>query len=436
MDHQASEDWARSADVGSKVRCGRKALMATMLIAAASLGIVWLNTLFDPSKLKWDKWAYSELLINYEGGFVRRGLLGQLFHDADGTNTLIVVNEYVFYTFAALTVVIVLNALYVGIVRGSGFAALICLVMPGGILSMALGNEYYYRKEVLFFVFVYVLALARHALSWLGVERLPRKTAAALWVCVSLLSLALLFIHENFLFLCAPAIVLLMYGVCEREDRIMSVFAPLLYLAALVALFGALAVHRGDSGIVAKIWESIGPISRKLISDTGQPAGGIAALNLGLLKAMSWQLIMVVSGYAPYWMLPIVVSMLGAVTYALLTSIAGSAGGPRGLVVYALLFLGASPLFLLACDWGRWIAATNLIFLAVFPCIPTLPPKLSNAAKVLSGRLFVLDRNTLARVAVAVILMSLFVEMPECCIGGSASRARHDGSFSVFPGEF
>ena len=230
--------------------------------------------------------------------------------------------------------------------------------------------SFIFGRKSYFFLFVYVLAFARHALSWLGVEHLPRRAAAFLWVCVSISSLALMLVHEDFFFLCPPAIVLSMYGICEREDRIMSVFAPLLYLLTLVALFGFLAVHRGNSEIVAEIWESIGPISRKLASNNGQPGGGIVALDWGLLKAMSLPLIVVASGYAPYWMIPIVVSVLGAVTYSSLTSIAGSAGGARGLVVYALLFVGALPLFLLGFDWGRWIAATNLNRAGDPPALP------------------------------------------------------------------
>ena len=55
-------------------------------------------------------WAYSDLLINYQAGFVRRGLLGNLIYisDQDGViyNNLYI---FVFLNFCFFVLLIILN---------------------------------------------------------------------------------------------------------------------------------------------------------------------------------------------------------------------------------------------------------------------------------------------------------------------------------------
>lgn len=52
-------------------------LLAGGLILAVLIYVCWKATLETPALLKWNAYGLSEWLINYEGGFVRRGLVGQ-----------------------------------------------------------------------------------------------------------------------------------------------------------------------------------------------------------------------------------------------------------------------------------------------------------------------------------------------------------------------
>jgi hypothetical protein len=91
---------------------GAVALSAVLI--ATALYRIYLHTLASPAQLAWTPWAFSDLLIDYRAGFVRRGLLGTIIHHLSGSGSeLPVTNRIVFTNFCigvlALTSLVVLR---------------------------------------------------------------------------------------------------------------------------------------------------------------------------------------------------------------------------------------------------------------------------------------------------------------------------------------
>ena len=68
------------------VQWPHRAVFAAVIVAVwlMLLRLVWRDTLAHPAQVSGSLYAYSDWLINYAGGFVRRGLAGELLRRASG----------------------------------------------------------------------------------------------------------------------------------------------------------------------------------------------------------------------------------------------------------------------------------------------------------------------------------------------------------------
>ena len=111
---------------------------------------VFQNTV-SAKQLAWTAWSYSDWLINYSAGFVRRGLGGEIMQAIWSPERFLAnLNLYLFIQFLAFT--LLFTGLFVR-VSGLNRALLLALAMPGGVYNMAWTNEFFHRKEMLFNLF-------------------------------------------------------------------------------------------------------------------------------------------------------------------------------------------------------------------------------------------------------------------------------------------
>ncbi len=319
---------------------GRKDARGQALGAAYILFIACLTiplTIFRA--LHPNGWTPGDWLVNYEGGFVRRGLPGQVILDiAHGLHLSPVLlgslSPLVFYVLLYVTV----WQLYR---RSSGdlwtFAA---LVSPATLAFPILDPTGAFRKELIF-----LLALSS-LLLWLA--RGPVSDGALMAYLAVVGSVAILS-HEGLL----PYLVYLLGAllVAFHDLRRVAKVAALPLLATGGTLLAVLH-HRGNAGEELTICRSLGPAPPAVCS------GSIAYLANGTDIARS-DVLRNIHAYHYLLYYPLLAFLaalpLGAMAYKLardrrllpdLRIIAGTA---------ALAFLASLPLFLYAMDWGRWI---------------------------------------------------------------------------------
>ena len=315
-------------------------------------------------------WSYSagEWLINYGGGFVRRGA-GQLFLDVPGLSGIAALELWL---VAQWTVIVVLLAVVIRRVMartGSGWAigawllpswfivgTLQLLWRPFGVTDL----QFPTRKEQYYLMVVLVAVVWwQRRVSWPSVG-----------VVAALLLLGVLF-HEGF----APPVTVALLTVGwwatagARPGRRVGQ-AVLLVLPAFVAGVAVL-LNPGSAGTRVRVWDAVDPATRAWYLDGDQPP-----LTEGIPGAMYYlgttardglhqvQSIFLANSSWVWWVINAVVVLVAVSVVVLFCD--RSAGSLRRLLVpMGLILLTLLPLFAIAIDWGRWVALLANLSLVV-----------------------------------------------------------------------
>jgi hypothetical protein len=286
-------------------------------------------------------WAMADWLINYTGGFVRRGFTGQIALETGRLH----LSPLVFVLLAQLALYALILYAVLQLTKNIEWNLwTIALVYSPATLGFALNDpSYAYRKEILFFALLggTLLVLQRRRWNDLALSTLLTVSAA---VCV--LSHEALIVFFPYLF-CA-----LLIGF-RRVDRAVRVAAVPAIVAAgcfvLVSRFpGSLAMSR-------TICASLG--STLTDPPTGFCGGAIAYLSRDSAYAHAQVLLMMSRQYTVHFVLVTLLALLPVIgMIALLWRTREQRFAAAALIVCMLVSITASiPLFLYGTDWTRWV---------------------------------------------------------------------------------
>jgi hypothetical protein len=296
----------------------------------------------------------NEWLINYEGGFVRRGLSGQLLLHAAGLTHIplwILVFGLRALMYAAIAVLTIRKL--------SGRLSLIgwiFLLSPVTFLFEFYDLGGVGRKELLFLLF-----LATNSLL------LENKTAQntplrpAYYGAVAFFLAAGILIHETFLFYLPLYLLQLASHGRLRQSRLLA-----LPLAAALLAFAAVSAHKGSPATVELILHSLAPFVPGIACETN--GGPICYLSSTTADALA---LVFVPEIGQLLLIPMLILLgysalfLAGLNRAHATGQAGSSRDSGWLLLLALLAL--LPLFAVAVDYGRWI---HVFVLGLFFALP------------------------------------------------------------------
>lgn len=297
------------------------------------------------SSLSWghESWQLTEWLINYAGGFVRRGLTGaliQMFSETSGIRANLV--AIIWSTACYL-------ALAVWFLRRSSQTFPVILILSCVVMGFPAYQDCILRKDCLGLLLL---------LGCLKVDnsRLPRPLAI---VAINLLAGAAILCHEAFVFYSLPALVLF----TRRDDAPLSGRSLLrrgLPLLPAVAGFALASVHHGTPAIAEAVnhswlplWRVIDPANPHLET----PSAAIEALGWTSQQGLSVAVTMLTSGFYQ----PLAWLFVFAVSFTLMVLFTDRDAAPAlatktkvtAILLAQLVFI--SPLFLLGFDYGRWL---------------------------------------------------------------------------------
>jgi hypothetical protein len=363
----------------SKLMRGTGSVLAVGVLLS-SIFLVYCYTI-GASTLDWLPYDFSELLINYSAGFVRRGLIGAIITwFSRGNSSLHIANMVLFCNYSMLAVSMTALAFLKPLYRG--WIALLVLVVPTGIFHMALTKELFYCKEMFFFTMLAASGLGLSAVRSLPLGTIRKLASLTLAMLILLGGVVCSLIHEAFLFLALPAAMYLLVAVVrlaegtEESDsksgvleyRAASVFVVLIVASFFVtAAFFHGGVHASDG-----IWANLNPIDRTLAFDSGGPhrgRGGIGSLEAGVKELWLLPLVLLQGGMTWWYLSPLVLLFLYSISLVALSDDSDVPNDHRllpWLRCYGVLLLCSSPMFCLGWDWGRWINAVNISFLLVW----------------------------------------------------------------------
>jgi hypothetical protein len=286
-------------------------------------------------------WAMADWLINYTGGFVRRGFTGQIALEMGRLH----LSPLVFVLLVQLALYALILYAVLQLTKNIEWNLwTITLVYSPATLGFALNDpSYAYRKEILFFALLggTLLMLQRRRWNDPALSTLLTVSAA---VCV--LSHEALIVFFPYLF-CA-----LLIGF-RRVDRAVRVAAVPAIVAAgcfvLVSRFpGSLAMSR-------TICASLG--STLTDPPTGFCGGAIAYLSRDSAYAHAQVLLLMSRQYTVHFVLVTLLALLPVIgMIALLWRTREQRFAAAALIVCMLVSITASiPLFLYGTDWTRWV---------------------------------------------------------------------------------
>jgi hypothetical protein len=329
----------------------------SIVIGILSLLIVWqtidqLPLSLHPSQ---DSWGLTDWLINYEGGFVRRGLGGAVLRFLEDW-TGIQANHLAI----AISV-----ASYLGLgwwmLRRASLRYSPELLLSGVFLAFPAMQGTVVRKDCL------LLLLLIACLKFLIAKRAPyiRWTLLNLTVCVGIL------LHETFAFVAIPALALHSHSaVAERIPRRIALLSPSLICLALVI------VHHGSPSVALAIhqsWQHLwqetcvaqsllsGPFST--IGSIGWTAGEGTALTKGILQTGLYQ--------PAAWLFVTITGFLITLHFVHTRNSRGEPVETARLIL--IQFAAVFPLFFVGIDYGRWVHFCAMSSVILRTCDFTAP---------------------------------------------------------------
>jgi len=326
--------------------------------------------LFSPYAYK--DWQVSEFLINYQSGFVRRGLMGEiLFFFAKNFNINIEWTVKIFCTICFMVCCIFFVKLFQK-KHYSLYILPLCFFLSGVVLS----NDWI-RKDYLFFCFFIPIL-------WFYSNQHVSLTIKL--IAINILSVFIILSHEVFTFFALPVLFLLFFDRYKNTGIIRSfIFSSLCLFPSIFAFLLTLYFH-GNPDTAQTIWESWTGLFNQAASDVGKSVNAIGwtsgdtflfhfnhnflSHNQGVFSSVVWIIILPVVYYIS--------------TNVLLVFRGKSDFCDRHKTVLSSVlifqFLCLSPVFLvLSCDYVRvifyWVASSFAIFLLIpMATIETLTP--------------------------------------------------------------
>lgn len=304
-----------------------------------------------------DPWMVGDWLINYGGGFVRRGLFGELFLalTPPGNGSL-----WILFALQMACYLVMLSFL-VSVLHRTRYSwssiALVC--GPAGLayIGWVPSIDGAFRKEILALAALALLAWARSP----GRGRTGTVTLTAAGLALYVLAV---FSWEPSALL-VPAVVYLLVGGAGRPDLVLFRRSAAVAVT-IVAGFGAVVsvLWHGDVAVANAICDAVrahdltGPVI----------CSGGAAWNGGAIEAIGWTSYKTAQDLAIA--IPPYVGFLPLVLLALVP-VAASAWFRRHWGWAVVIVAAVAPLYFIVTDYGRW---THLLVLALTFCITADDP--------------------------------------------------------------
>jgi hypothetical protein len=317
----------------------------------------WIT--LDSNQVKFDSWAISDWLINYQGGFVRRGLAGEVLLRLSSADHLL--QNLYYFVFGCYLIHVAFTLWIYRLARINNWRLLLIgVVMQGGIFHMGLSLKFFTRKEILFLIGFEILCLIYLKICQ---SHDSQKNFWIRWFSIVLLLTTplLILVHEGYLFMAFPVTLLLVW-ILKTENPgqpyLKQVMA--LFIIEVVATFMISSFNHGSIAISQAIWDAI-PFGVRLAlspANPHSPIHAIAAVGWGLdqhLVTLYW----IFSGGGFWLWLLVIAGNVLTLGYVMSSVWGGQSNqvGPSRFLRYGLLaMLLSGSMFGVGYDWGRWLA--------------------------------------------------------------------------------
>jgi hypothetical protein len=301
-----------------------------------------------------ESWNITEFLINYQGGFVRRGLLGEILLNIYNFSGL---SPYVPILLLCLAAYFLLLFFFIKSFLKNGYPIFILPFVF--FLGNPVINDFWVRKDILITLF------------FIAIIYFAAKKSNLYLILVNLLFMTGLLIHESIGFFCFPILLFILAGRKRFFDKtkaaaIKSFFYSFLQLLPSAITFLSVLYYRGSQKTAGLIWESWKAVAFPLQKNGDEIPTAIDTLSWSFKKALSYG-VETMGNFDGGVYAPIAWLMIISLIYFVLTNTdklnvkilnhRPNRNFNRTNISNILIFqlFSVLPLFILGYDYGRWV---------------------------------------------------------------------------------
>ena len=329
---------------GLKKKFNENNLISLIFILLILFGL-FFNTLSNKTYQN-DSWTIGEWLINYQGGFVRRGLIGELIYFVSSSFNLTPIYIIWFLSISAYLTLIALS-----LKDAKGKVSKIFLLSPGIFLSPLIG-DFLIRKDILLLIFFLInLKIIKAS-----------KPNFFIFNVVNILGIL---IHESFAIYSIPIQFFVMNNKINFKYK--NLFLLFYFLPTFLALFYCV-IFNGDinqSISIHQSWIGLRDLFPFEVLNIELPIGAIGSLGWDF-KEVFKLLILSLSDFQGILWTP----LAWIFTMFILSGIfLGDSSGKDIQMKFFILCFQLIPiliLFLLGWDYGRWIFIWGLSSILIY----------------------------------------------------------------------
>ena len=357
-------------------------LIIISIIQVAKSTIFELN---NTAKIDINPWAYSDLLINYQAGFVRRGLLGNLIYisDQDGViyNNLYI---FVFLNFCFFVLLIILN---LNLLPLNSFQKFLFHISIFGTFNMTLFGNYFARKEIFILNLFLIITLVKQKVN----------LKFFILIC-SFFGIIAILIHEGIGFFLFYPFTIFLIKQKNGNESFVNLFRLLMFFTFLTSF-----VFRGGESVSQGILDSISQTDLNLLD--GLNPNAITFLNSNLFDALEMLYILIFSGSLILWGV-FFIFIIVTLSIVFNIDIRKIYNDLRSRLSDNKDFFIIFALFVLGWDWGRWIL--TLFYFILFGVLIDIKESKNKIYSIYHYVFFV--------------SISIITSMPPCCLEMSGTK--------------
>ena len=296
-------------------------------------------------------WSLTELLINYQGGFVRRGIFGEIVFNTSNPIYFATLLQKFALLFVLIGIIAILCFESSNISRILFTATII--FAPGGIHDMKSGGnftggewEYLDRKEIWFYCGI---------ICFYFIVKFLNNRPLILSITFSLISVVLILHHEVFFVFSVIIYTLILLSKKSEFRSINTVAAAVYYLLVSITFF-LVTSFSGNSVVAYIIWYSYQEKYSSKVTDFG----AIGAINWTIADSHNLATTIISEGSVLYYIYFAALSILFLLLYTVAT-FKIKTDFYLAIVLNGGIFLGCLMISYVFLDVGRLISIYTIV---------------------------------------------------------------------------
>lgn len=235
------------------------------------------NIHYDVIGLYYQDWGISDWLINYQDGFVRRGLPGEVIY------LLFSIHPFnILYFILSITVIssVLLLIVMIKVFRKKGWSF---AILPLGCCFFFTFLSTWQRKDSLLLLLTYCI--------FLTYKQFLEKGTFRIWLLFFVLSAVMILSHEASFFFSIPllmAYTFFNYGEKWQKDNMKEIVKMFLAFVPILLVMLAVCIFKGNTQVADVIWHSWDR-AFSLYPDSGHTYEEIAGKAGASVSALSWK---------------------------------------------------------------------------------------------------------------------------------------------------